>query len=156
MFITEHQSESMLRHEGNMRFQARNCRTLTFSVEWGQPQRGMVTLAATLLIVMLVWHARDISDVHYDKKAKVPFKSLFWTGSNVIVITCICIGFGKPYSVSYGSGAAFLCLSLCGIVVPSYYDWAEKLLSIIVMIVLIGEYFHLGFTNRGRIHGDPM
>ena len=29
---------------------------------------------------------------------------------------------------------------------PSYYDWTEKLLWLLIMRVLIGEYFYRGFT----------
>jgi hypothetical protein len=106
--------------------------------------------ATALLIFMSYWHIRDISDIEYDKDADIPFKSLFWTAANLIVVTAICVGFGKPYSVFYGSLFAFACLCTCAVAVPSHYDWTEKSLGLLVMLILVGEYFHRGLTNRDR------
>ena len=103
-----------------------------------------------LLLVMLCCHWADLDQVDTSSSEKVSIKRYAWTATNLIVAVAICIGFGKPYSVAYGALLAFLCSLATGYFAPPYYDWVERLVWVLVMLLLLSEYMYRGFRYGQR------
>jgi hypothetical protein len=58
------------------------------------------------------------------------------------------IGFGKPYSVAYASFVSLGCLFICAAAFQGMYEWLERFLYLLGMVVVSIAYFLNGFMYR--------
>lgn len=107
-----------------------------------------MTVGTLVLIAVSVYHIMEFKTVRSSGKAKAVRVQVVWSAANLIVVTAIGVGFGKPYSICYATLTAIFGLLDTYYCARSYYDWAERLCSIIGMFSLIGEYVYRAFTNR--------
>ena len=71
------------------------------TVEWGQPQRCLITFSLFALLFMMLLHIYYIHELTKDSAKSVPRLRVFWSTANLFAVTSICVGFGKPYSTFF-------------------------------------------------------
>jgi len=100
-----------------------------------------------LIFGFLCQHSADFRKIKDIKAPVLTMNMVYYTFLNFLGVVCVCIGFGKPYSVAYAAIFASIALLVCAVKYSGLYEWTERFAWLFASLVVVIEYFYNGIRH---------